>query len=251
MQSGHDLHIVRLVLLCNDSMPHEEINQYQRRVGFKLAPRHGLSRRLQVPQVELLHLVVPRSRHHGLRLLGGHLKVVAVYHVGDAKADIESSHRDLPIRHATATTAAAAAASRLSDVRNGANGPYVLGHKGCGQRRLLVRLVDDALKRGLLGPDAAGDGVVQHSWVGREVAAPAGHPELVSTAVGAPEVHGHVCAAVRDAEEGGSGTAHLDKAVRVVLIVWRAHDPEVLALGLSPQRLQEEALVLGESDQAL
>lgn len=259
MQPGYDLDEVRLVSLMDNAMPDEEVNQGQRRVGLELAPRHGVLHRRQIPEIKLLDLVIPWLRHHRVGQRRRDLEVVVVQHIGHAEPRIKAPRRGLLVRPA--------AAARLRQVRDDAHGPHVPGHQVGGQRRLLVGLVHDALERRLVGLDAAGDGVVQHPRVRRQVAAAARHPEPVggggvvvaaaapaaAAAVAArpragrgrrPRVDGHVGAAVGDAQQGRGGPLQLHERA-LALVVGRGHDAEVLAVGFAAEGLGEDVVGLG------
>lgn len=170
----------------DDAVADEEVDEDGADVGLELAREHGGRDVGAAQEDELVDLVVAGGGADA----GGQLHVVAVEDLGVEVAG------------------ARAGVGEGED----AGGAAALGDEGGGKGGLLGGLGGYALRRGLGGLGAAGDGAVELARVRVEVPAAAGAPdeEVAGGAVGGgPDVGRHVGAAGGDAEEGGGEALEL------------------------------------------
>ena len=229
-QTGANLDVRRFpfALRRNHPMPHEEVQHDGTDIGLELPSLHPPPHLVDAHELKRLDLIIPR---HG-RQASRQLHVVHVQHLA-----VEQARAGVAVRQ-----------------REHAGGPRALAHQRLGQGCLLRGLGADAVRRGVGGLDAAGDGAVELARVRVQGAAAAGDPDpetccACGIVAVLSRVAGHVGAAGGDAKERRGEALDLDDGAGGRWVAGGAEDAEWLAVGAVEDG--EDVVVYGGVHEAL
>lgn len=204
VEPRYDLLIVRLVLGRDEPVSDQKVDHDHGAAWFELSVTQGRLDLLDVHQAEFFNVSLHGPEHNILP----HRQVV---YIQDTWVHQPHLTAGLLVRHI--------------EPRDRPRRDSLASHHVGRQSRLLPRLPDNALQRGLAPRDAARHSLVEHAGVCRFGRAPARNPESdafsFSFSLTGPHVHGHVGTSADNAEEA-EGRA-LDPHVEAC-----AHDGELL-----------------------